>query len=213
MLSEANSQPVPTGQQFLLGKKLIGFLILLIISAQSSIAQTIIHSGKIDSILNLVSVQSISKMDRELSGDTIVTIGGVPQILYSRYYSSPGNVLAAQYIHEKFQSFGLIPKYMVNDTLSVNVYAVKTGSKNPNKIFIIGAHYDDIITPIFPGIYDTIHGADDDASGVCGVLEAARLLANMNLDFTVIFVAFDNEETSALSFGKQSVRRQLLFKG
>jgi len=45
-----------------------------------------------------------------------------------------------------------------------------------------------------PGIYDTIHGADDNASGVCAVLESARLLANMNLDYTVIFVAFDEEE-------------------
>jgi len=41
---------------------------------------------------------------------------------------------------------------------------------------------------------DTIHGADDNASGVAAVLETARLLANMNLDYTIIFVAFDEEE-------------------
>jgi len=56
---------------------------------------------KIDSILNLVSLQSISRMDRELSGDTIVTIGGVPQILFSRFWTSIGNVRASQYIFEK----------------------------------------------------------------------------------------------------------------
>lgn len=184
-------------------RKIIFTLVIIHFSLIIAGAQ-IIHSSKIDSILNLVSIQSISRMDKELSGDTIVTIGGIPQILYSRYYLSPGNVLAAQYIYDKFQGFGLIPKYMINDSLSVNVYAVKTGSKNPNKIFIVGAHYDDILTPTFPGIYDTIHGADDDASGVCGVLEAARLLANMNLDFTVVFVAFDNEEPPPCLLGSRA---------
>ena len=67
---------------------------------------------------------------------------------------------------------------------------MKTGTKYPYRKYIIGAHYDDIIWPL-PGLNDTIHGADDNASGVCAVLEAARLLANMNLDYTVIFVAFE----------------------
>ena len=37
-------------------------------------------------------------------------------------------------------------------------------------------------------------GADDYASGVCAVLEAARLLSPYNFDYTLIFVAFDEEE-------------------
>ncbi len=125
-------------------KKLLGFLVIHLISSQFSVAQ-VIHSNKIDSILNLVSIQSISKMDRELSGDTIVNIGGVPQILISRAWNSQGNIKAAQYIYEKFQSFGLTPKYMVNNSTNVNVYAVKTGFKYPNKKFVIGAHYDDLL--------------------------------------------------------------------
>jgi len=171
----------------------VAFLILLQCTFLHSLLSQVIYNHKIDSVLNLVSAQSISRMNKELSGDTIVTIGGIPQILYSRFYLSPGNILAAQYIYSKFQSFCLSPKYMVNDSTNTNVYAVKTGSKYPNRKFIIGAHYDDVINP-YPGLFDTIHGADDNASGICAVLEAARLLANMNLDYTVVFVAFDNEE-------------------
>jgi Zn-dependent M28 family amino/carboxypeptidase len=132
-------------------------------------------------------------MNKELSGDTIVTIGGVPQILYSRYWPTPGNVKAAQYVYEKLQSYGYNPKYQVNNSTCVNVYTEKTGSKYPGRKYIISAHYDDITNPL-PLNTDTIHGSDDNASGVCAVLEAARLLAGYNCDYTVVFVLFDEEE-------------------
>lgn len=189
-------------------KYLLTFFIIIIFSINAN-AQ-IIHNNRIDSILNLVSVQSISKFDRELSGDTLVTIGGIPQILFSRFYQSIGNVRAAQYLYEKFQSFGLTPKYMFNNATNVNVYAVKTGTKYPNKKYIIGAHYDDIISSI-PGPSDTIHGADDNASGICAVLEAARLLASINLDYTVVFIGFDEEEMGL--FGSKGFADSSFFRG
>ena len=100
---------------------------------------------------------------------------------------------------------------MINDATNVDVYAVKTGTKYPNRKFIIGAHYDDIT--YFP-VPDTIYGADDNASGVCAVLEAARLLANMNLDYTVIFIAFDEEERIDVPYrGSAAFVDSLYFRG
>ena len=174
-------------------KKII-LLISLVFAVITDLSSQVIYNSKIDSIINLVSVQSISRMNKELSGDTTVIVSGVNRKIYSRFWQSPDNARAARYIYEKFLSYGLTPKYMINNMSNNNVYAVKTGIKYPDKKIIIGAHYDDIIHPTFPGIYDTIHGADDNASGVCAVLESARLLANMDLDYTVIFVAFDEEE-------------------
>jgi subtilisin-like proprotein convertase family protein len=189
---------------------LVFILIFFLVSSRLSTAQ-VFYNNKVDSILNLVSVQSITKMNKELSGDTITTIGGFPQIIPSRYWQSPGNTKASQYIFEKFQSYGLAPKYMVNNATNIHVYAVKTGIKYPNKKFIIGAHYDDIINGgIIP---DTIYGADDNASGVCAVLESARLLANMNLNYTVIFVAFDEEEDGGTSRGSVAFADSLYFRG
>lgn len=184
-------------------KKIIFCLIYFFINAQLPFCQ-IIHSSKIDSILNLVSVQSISKINRELSGDTIVTIGGIPQTLISRAWNSQGNIKAAQYIFEKFQSYNLTPKYMVTTVTNLNVYAVKTGTLYPNKKIIIGAHYDDLLYDPNPSPSDTMHGADDNASGICGVLEAARLLSGMSLPFTVIFVAFDEEEAPMILSGSKA---------
>lgn len=190
-------------------KKIILLFTLIYLSTQVIFGQ-VIYSSKIDSILNLVSVQSLSKMNKELSGDTIVNIGGVPQKIFSRYAPSIGNVKAVQYIFEKFQSFGLNAKYMISSATNYNVYAVKTGTKFPGKKYLIGGHYDNIIYPL-PGLNDTIHGADDNSSGVCAVLEAARLLSNMSLDYTVIFVAFDEEEGPGN--GGEAFADSLLFRG
>ena len=54
----------------------------------------------------------------------------------------------------------------------------------PGEVILLGAHYDTCFNP----------GADDNASGVAGLLELARLVANRETDRTVEFVAFVNEE-------------------
>jgi Zn-dependent M28 family amino/carboxypeptidase len=66
-----------------------------------------------------------------------------------------------------------------------NLEAELAGDSAPEEIVIIGAHYDSV-----PGS----PGADDNATGVAGVLEVARLLRGRRLPRTVRFVAFVNEE-------------------
>ncbi|HWQ81532.1 MAG TPA: M28 family peptidase [Ignavibacteria bacterium] len=189
------------------------FLLTLLYLLPGIVSPQIIHNQKIDSIINLVSVQSISRMCKELSGDTTVNIGGIPQLIFSRAWISPGNVKASQYIYEKFQSYGYNPRYQRNDSICVNVYVEKTGTKYPNKKYVICAHYDNILWPVLPGMNDTVHGADDDASGVCAVLEAARLMKNFNTDYTVIFVALDEEEPLPYLLGSTGFADSCYFRG
>ena len=74
------------------------------------------------------------------------------------------------------------------------VIAVQWGTKTPQEFVICGAHYDswndDGVDP------DTIRspGADDNASGVAGILETARLLSNYTFDRTLIFANWCAEE-------------------
>ncbi len=64
-----------------------------------------------------------------------------------------------------------------------NVVARKKGVQE--EIIVVGAHYDTVIgSP----------GADDNASGVAVLLEAARLLQDIPLEKDVLFAAFSNEE-------------------
>ncbi|MDP7061446.1 MAG: M20/M25/M40 family metallo-hydrolase [Planctomycetota bacterium] len=67
----------------------------------------------------------------------------------------------------------------------VNLIAEKRGTKYPNQIVELGAHYDTV--PMSPG-------ADDNASGVAGVLEAARVLRDLPTERTIRFCFFGLEE-------------------
>jgi hypothetical protein len=75
-----------------------------------------------------------------------------------------------------------------------NVLAVQWGTRTPQEFVICGAHYDswndDGTDP------DTIRspGADDNASGVAGILETARLLSNYTFDRTIIYANWCAEE-------------------
>ncbi|HDZ77572.1 MAG TPA: M20/M25/M40 family metallo-hydrolase [Candidatus Omnitrophica bacterium] len=94
---------------------------------------------------------------------------------------------AAAYIAKEFKSLNYyieLEKYDVFGRTATNIIAVKTGSVNPEEIIIIGAHYDTCFNP----------GADDNASGVAGLLELASLLSDIQIDRTVKFIAFANEE-------------------
>lgn len=92
---------------------------------------------------------------------------------------------AAEYVFNHFSMFGYDTHYQhfgPNNEFK-NVIA-SFGPKDAERI-IIGAHYD------VCGFQD---GADDNASGVVGVLELARLLAKDSLDKRIDLVAYSLEE-------------------
>lgn len=68
---------------------------------------------------------------------------------------------------------------------TVNVVATKRGTVRPDEIIVVGGHYDSV--PLSPG-------ANDNASGVAAVLEAARVLAGVPTPRTVQFALFAAEE-------------------
>ena len=66
-----------------------------------------------------------------------------------------------------------------------NLIARRAGSENPERTWILGAHYDSVIgTP----------GADDNGIAVAGVLEVAEILAGASFRDSVELVAWDMEE-------------------
>ena len=75
-----------------------------------------------------------------------------------------------------------------------NIIAVKWGTTKPEEFVICGAHYDSWNADGYDP--DTIRspGADDNASGVAGILETARILSPYTFDRTVIFANWCAEE-------------------
>ena len=79
-----------------------------------------------------------------------------------------------------------------------NILAVQWGTKTPEEFVICGAHYDSYSWDGYDP--DTIRspGADDNASGVAGILETARLLSNYTFDRSIIFANWCAEECGLL---------------
>lgn len=74
-------------------------------------------------------------------------------------------------------------KIFVNDTSYKNIIC-SLGTQNNERI-IIGAHYD---------VCGDQEGADDNASGIAGLMELARLMSKENLKYRLDFVAYSLEE-------------------
>jgi Zn-dependent M28 family amino/carboxypeptidase len=94
----------------------------------------------------------------------------------------------AAYIDEEFSRAGYAPRHQVFEVEGhrvANIEAERRGSRRPDRILVIGAHYDSV---------DESPGANDNASGVAVMLELARLHATLAPPVTVRFVAFVNEE-------------------
>ena len=95
---------------------------------------------------------------------------------------------ARAFIIQYFTRYGVVPSeetYTVNGRTVSNIIAEIRGTELPDTIILVGAHYDTI---------EDTPGADDNASGIAGLLELFRLLSPMKFRKTVRFVAFTLEE-------------------
>jgi hypothetical protein len=112
----------------------------------------------------------------------------------ARYYRYP-EILneVSEYIFNEWQKTCdtvYYQTYMARGVVYRNVIG-SIGTDKRERI-IIGAHYD---------VAGDIEGADDNASGIAGILELARLLSNENLNYRIDFVAYTLEEPPYFASG------------
>ncbi len=104
----------------------------------------------------------------------------------NRGYGSEHDLARANIFNE-FDSFGLqttLNPFQYSSSTYYNVVGVHPGLVRPDDIYILASHYDSYHTP----------GADDNASGTAGIMEAARILSQYDFEATLIFIGFDREE-------------------
>jgi Zn-dependent M28 family amino/carboxypeptidase len=79
------------------------------------------------------------------------------------------------------------------DSDQYNVVATVVGTVKPDKLIVVGGHYDSVV---YGGgnPYTWAPGADDNGSGTVATLEMARIIAQHPLPVTVMFVPFAQEE-------------------
>lgn len=137
----------------------------------------------ISSFINEVDSAGIVQLVRDLSGEDSTIVGG-NSVLITNRVSASENDIAADYIKERLETYGIGVSDIPFDAKGRNIIGKITGTTNPDSIYLICAHYD--------AVGD--HGADDNASGVAAVLEAARIMSVAQFENTVIFALWDEEE-------------------
>jgi Zn-dependent M28 family amino/carboxypeptidase len=75
----------------------------------------------------------------------------------------------------------------------VNVMAIKRGTKYPNRYIIMSGDIDSRVSNSLNATADS-PGANDNASGIAGVLEASRVLSKYDFASSIIFVGLSGEE-------------------
>lgn len=146
-------------------------------AAEGGRSRAVVHDPQIQAMVDAVSIPTMTTKVNEL-----VAFG-------TRKSTTAGGVQAQNYLVAQFQALGYsqVSTFDYN-TYCDNVIAVKPGTATPGRIYVIGGHYDSLTgTTAAPG-------ADDNASGTAGVLEAARVLAPYAFESTIYFVGWSGEE-------------------
>lgn len=184
--------------------KLKILLILLLVSIQPLVAQTIIHRDPLlDSLVREVSADSLEKYVRTLASfKSRHTLNTDPKT---------GMPAAQQWVLGKFKEFAsradsrmvanlqpfTIPadqRRIPTDSPAANVIAhLKGTDPSDSRILILSAHMDSRNKDIMDA-HGLAPGANDDGSGTALVLEVARILAANPFPATILFVAFTGEE-------------------
>jgi hypothetical protein len=194
---------------------------LLIIAAcfflTNSSAQT---DQKIYDIIDSVSTDRIKQ---DIS--TLVNFG-TRHSLSDTLSNSRGIGAARRWIKKEFETISsacnncLEVKYQKNlikkgendritkDVLVVNVLAIQKGTKYPNRYIIMSGDIDSRVSDPNNFISDS-PGANDNASGMAGTIEAARVLSTYKFESSILYVGLSGEEqrllggTALASFAKE----------
>jgi hypothetical protein len=136
--------------------------------------------------------QRVAALDHERWFDALSTLASIDRSSYG-----PDIDLARDWLIGEFGALGLqvsTQTFTIGGTATQveNVIARLPGSTLPNELVLVGGHYDSrqqssTTTTQTPG-------AEDNASGCAGVLEAARVFAAFPPQRTMIFVCFAGEE-------------------
>jgi aminopeptidase YwaD len=153
------------------------------------------------------------RLATELLGSQDETLAAYEKIADARTASLPaqrgdGGIRSADIMRlpRKGRTLSIDINVLRRESPSFNVAGILPGSdpKLKDETIVIGAHYDHLGRggegSLAPREGEIHHGADDNASGVAGVLELARILSTQNPKprRTIVFIAFSGEEEGLL---------------
>ena len=100
------------------------------------------------------------------------------------------NCLEVSYLSDLVKAEG---RRIVTDTKVVNVMAIQRGTTYPNRFVIMSGDIDSRVSDANDFISNA-PGANDNATGLAGTIEAARVLSNYKFPVSIIYVGLSGEE-------------------
>ena len=182
--------------------KPITIFLLLITFISNSYGQT---DPKIYDIINTISSERIEKDITKLANfgtrhtlsDTVSNTRGIGAARrwikqeFEQISSDCNNCLEVFYQKDLVKKGA--NKRITKDVWVVNVVAIQRGTKNPNSFIIMSGDIDSRISDPNDFTNDA-PGANDNATGMAGSIEAARVLSNYKFDNSIIYVGLSGEE-------------------
>jgi hypothetical protein len=125
---------------------------------------------------------------------------------FDRISAACGGCLDVRYVAEVFPPGGRLR----DSTNVVNVVAIQRGSTDPNRYVVMSGDIDSRITDVMNAT-DSAPGANDNASGMAGTLEAARVLTHYRFNASILYLGLSGEEQGLL--GGRTVARMAVDSG
>ncbi|MCA9279974.1 MAG: M20/M25/M40 family metallo-hydrolase [Phycisphaeraceae bacterium] len=158
-------------------------------------------------------VETVARINRQISAERLMStinslVGfGTRHTLSNTESDTRGIGAARRWVHDQFTSYGgrlepafdphqAPPSRRIPDGAEVvNVIATLPGTmpEAKDRYYYILGHLDSRASDAMDAESDA-PGANDDASGVAALMELARVLANVPLDATIVFMATTGEE-------------------
>ncbi len=184
----------------------IAFAILFIVAPSGTAsAQPAAQDDRLFQIIDAVSADRIESDIRRLAGfgtrntlsDTVSTTRGIGaarrwiKAEFDRVSDACGGCLDVWYQRTLVRAAD--NRRIPEDVWIVNVVAVQRGATYPDSYVIMSGDIDSRASRSTDGETDA-PGANDNASGMAGVIEAARVLSQHTFDHTVVYAGLSGEE-------------------
>ena len=154
-----------------MGTRFVSFAFMLLL-----FLLLLVRDERHSTMMDHISIENLKEHVRNIHGDR------------NPYDRHPELEQVAQYLQREFSRIGLEVEedsFQWEGKTHKNILAVKRGKILPDRVVILGAHYDTV-----PGS----PGADDNASAIAVLLEVARNIQMISLGSTLKLIAFGLEE-------------------
>jgi hypothetical protein len=127
---------------------------------------------------------------------------------FQRIAQACGGCLEVRYVADVVRGN---PQTRIRDDVNVvNVVAIQRGATDPGRYVLLSGDIDSRVTDVMNATADS-PGANDNASGIAAILEAARLLTRHRPDASIVYAALSGEEQGL--FGGEILARVARARG